>query len=68
MSKKTTRYQAYVLRLWQEMPHESWRIMVQTIPTEECQSFANLESLFAYLYQMTMTNPVAADEVTLPES
>ncbi|MBK8988743.1 MAG: hypothetical protein IPM39_22165 [Chloroflexi bacterium] len=53
MAEPTSGYQAYVLRLWQEMPHRTWRAVVQPVPNGEWLAFNSLDSLFAYLYQMT---------------
>lgn len=53
MDQTSATYQTYVLRLWREMPHRTWRVTVRTIPHGEERSFTNLEGLFAYLNQVT---------------
>jgi hypothetical protein len=50
-------YQSYVLRLWQERPHQTWRVMVQVVPAGKWQAFTNLEGLFVYLARQTAVGP-----------
>jgi hypothetical protein len=46
-------YRSYILRLWQEQEGGEWRSSVQDTLTKDCQAFANLSELFAYLIQET---------------
>jgi len=42
-------YQSYLLRMWRESVNGEWRASLQNVATSECQNFADLEALFAYL-------------------
>ncbi len=42
-------YRSYLLRLWQEAPGSTERVVLQDILGDEARGFASLESLFAYL-------------------
>jgi hypothetical protein len=43
------RYQAYLLRLWQERPQTPWRASLQDAVTGKRRGFADLQSLFDFL-------------------
>jgi hypothetical protein len=46
-------YRSYILRLWQEQEGGEWRSSLQDTITKDCQAFANLSELFAFLIQVT---------------
>jgi hypothetical protein len=52
---KHTRYQSYLLRLWQENDHDKpcWRISLESAQDGERRFFAGLEDLAAFLQQGT---------------
>ncbi len=43
------RYQAYLVRLWQDSAHGPWRATLQSVQTGEKLLFADLEQLFAFV-------------------
>ncbi|MBN1260631.1 MAG: hypothetical protein JXB35_08120 [Anaerolineae bacterium] len=43
------RYQAYLLRIWQETPGAPWRILLQDATTGERSTFVDLEALLSFL-------------------
>jgi hypothetical protein len=47
------RYQAYLLRLWQERPQTPWRASLQDAATGKRRGFADLQSLFDFLAART---------------
>lgn len=47
------RYQAYLIRLWQEDPTGPWRVALRHVLTNEELHFASLEKLFVYLLAQT---------------
>ncbi len=51
MDKQTFGYQTYVLRMWREKPHGTWRAMVQLVPNGEWIAFNTLDKLFSFLVQ-----------------
>lgn len=51
------RYQAYLLRLWQESTHTPWRLSLQNARTGEKHGFADLEALCAFLRDQTTFQP-----------
>jgi hypothetical protein len=48
-------YHAYMLRMWQTHPDDAstWHASLESPLTEERQTFADLESLFAFLQDKT---------------
>lgn len=54
------RYQAYLLRLWQEEPDRPWRASLQEAGTDRRRGFSDLERLLAFLY--AQTDPEARPE------
>ncbi len=52
------RYQAYLLRLWQEDYQSSWRASLTAVQGNEQISFSDLESLFIFLHTQTDGQPV----------
>lgn len=48
-----SKYQAYLLRMWQEGEHTSWRVTVQNPHTGEYRSFSSLTALVSFLEQRT---------------
>ncbi|MCI0394146.1 MAG: hypothetical protein L0332_22995 [Chloroflexi bacterium] len=53
-------YQAYLLRLWQEAPHQPWRAYLQHATSGERHVFPDLEALFAFLIQVTAEQQLKA--------
>jgi hypothetical protein len=55
MANAKHRYQAYLLRLWQETSagQPVWRISLEDPHTGVRQGFADLEQLFAFLMEQT---------------
>lgn len=47
------RYQAYLVRLWQEHPHAPWRALAKDARTGQEFRFATLEQLFLFLHERT---------------
>ena len=55
-------YHAYLLRIWQEedqtLPQEqSWRFSLEDAHTHTRQGFRDMDSLLAYLNDLTSTHP-----------
>ncbi|MEM7334319.1 MAG: hypothetical protein AAF490_19710 [Chloroflexota bacterium] len=40
---------AYLLRVWREDEHDSWRIMLQAVDEEKRQLFTNIEAFISHL-------------------
>jgi hypothetical protein len=55
MAEEPLEYQSYLLRLWRAYNHGQavWRASLESAQTGERHSFADLESLFAFLEQQT---------------
>lgn len=53
MKPYSSRYLAFLLRLWRENENDSWRIMLEDVHTKARCGFANLDALHACLSQMT---------------
>lgn len=52
-SRSENRYQAYLVRLWQDSPNTPWRALARAAETgEECR-FATIEHLFLFLHRQT---------------
>jgi hypothetical protein len=53
--EKPGRYRSYLLRLWETGSDEKavWRASLENPMTQECQSFASLKALFAFLEAQT---------------
>lgn len=67
---QSTRYQAYLLRLWREGEQGSWRAVLQDAHSETQRGFASLQSLFDFLTEATgETNapPGRQDTIILPK-
>jgi hypothetical protein len=61
MTKEETHYLSYLLRLWRDSDVENvWRASIESPHTGQCQGFAGLDELFAFLQQQTSIPP---DEV-----
>lgn len=50
MTKPSSRYSAYLLRIWHSVKGDpqSWRVSLQDLVTGERMGFASLESLFTF--------------------
>ena len=53
MESSRATYRSYLLRLWCEDRAETWRAMLASADSDARYTFANLESLFAFLRQET---------------
>lgn len=51
MASQRARYQAYMLRLWQDEAGTDWRASLENPHTGERRGFASLEALFTFLKQ-----------------
>ena len=60
LDRSTPPHQAYLLRLWQEAPHEPWRVLLQQVSNSERRVFPDLEARFAFLIQATEEQPLPA--------
>ena len=47
------RYQAYMVRLWQDDGQTTWRASVQSVQSGEVIRFSSLVALFEYLQSQT---------------
>ena len=58
MAEEPQEYQSYLLRLWRTSLRgkPTWRASLESAQTGERHSFADLESLFAFLKQQTRGN------------
>ena len=58
MTKSTaSNYFAFLLRLWKEENHESWRASLEDPQTGERKAFADLPSLIRFLSEATEIDP-----------
>jgi hypothetical protein len=58
MTKEETRYLSYLLRLWRDSDAENvWRASIESPHTGQCQGFAGLDELFAFLRERTSLRP-----------
>lgn len=64
-SRTLPRYRAYLVRLWQDSPHSTWRAAAQSVQSGETVRFADLAQLFAFLQAQTTAEPPAADSAPL---
>mgnify|MGYP001167498639 CR=1 FL=1 len=62
MNPNTTNYQAYLLRLWRDGPHNRWRASVQSTKAGEVQFFADVQSLLNFLQGQTAEPVYEGDE------
>ena len=53
MNRSETNYQAYLLRLWRDGPHNCWRASLQSTKGRETQLFADMQSLLDFLCSQT---------------
>lgn len=53
MNRSETNYQAYLLRLWRDGPHNCWRASVQSTKGSDVQLFADVQSLLDFLQSQT---------------
>jgi hypothetical protein len=51
--KMTGRYRAYLLRLWQDVPGQPWRALLQDANTHERHGFQDLDQLLTFLRSVT---------------
>ncbi|MCJ7703028.1 MAG: hypothetical protein MUO62_15710 [Anaerolineales bacterium] len=43
-------YQSYLLRMWKERNTGGWRASLENVSTHECHSFADVSTLFSFLF------------------
>ena len=53
MNLSETNYQAYLLRLWRDGPHNRWRASLQSTKAGDIQLFADVQSLLNFLQSQT---------------
>ncbi len=53
MTRSETNYQAYLLRLWRDGPHNRWRASLQSTKTSDTQLFADVQGVIAFLQTQT---------------
>lgn len=60
MTEEQTRYQSYLLRLWQTASEgqQVWQASLEHPGSGERQGFANLQALFDFLVAQTSPKPV----------
>lgn len=63
-----TRYCAYLVRFWQDNPHDGWRASAQSVQRGETVRFADLEQLFAFLRAQTAGQPAQEAQHSQDES
>lgn len=55
----SSRYHAYMVRLWQDGPYATWRASAQCVQSGKVLRFADVEQLFVFLATQTaITHPV----------
>ena len=42
-------YEAYMVRIWRDSPHSSWRASAQLVTNGETINFGNLPALFEFM-------------------
>ena len=55
VTNKATKYQSFLIRLWQESPLEPWRGAVVDVKSGETKLFADIDQLLAFLIAETTT-------------
>jgi hypothetical protein len=55
------RYQAYLVRIWQDGDQAAWRASAQSVQSGKIVRFANLDRLFTFLATQT-DDPLYTDE------
>ena len=51
---RPARYRSYLIRLWQERTHHSWRASAQAVQSGDKRYFSDLHELFAFLQAQTV--------------
>jgi hypothetical protein len=59
MYESATKYQSYLVRLWQDGPHTLWRATAHHVQSSEIVHFADLEALFTFLWAQTASQPIS---------
>jgi hypothetical protein len=64
MALEEKHYLAYMLRLWQvdDADHSHWRASLESPHTGERCNFVDLETLFVFLRDRTITSSTAGEE------
>ena len=55
-------YQAYLLRIWREMPDGRWRITLEDPHTKEHHAFNSVEAFIQFLLEITETEDHQKDD------
>jgi hypothetical protein len=55
-------YQAYLLRIWREMPGGRWRITLEDPHSNEHYAFSGVEVFIQFLMEMTETEDQQEDD------
>lgn len=69
--KKSTNYQAYLLRLWREHQKGPWRASLEEAQSRKKRNFANVASLMAFIEKQTRdsrTAQIEGGDSTEPQS
>lgn len=53
MTAPLSRYQSYLVRIWQDGPHAIWHATLQHIQTNETRHFVDMDALYAYFQRET---------------
>jgi hypothetical protein len=53
---QSSRYHAYMVRMWQDSPQAPWRASTHCVQTGEKQVFADLDALFTFLQGQTVSS------------
>ncbi len=59
---KAQAYQAYLLRIWREMPDGRWRITLEDPHTKERHAFNGVEAFIQFLLEITETEDHQEDD------
>lgn len=60
-----TNYTAYLVRLWQDSAHGSWRASAQSVHTGEKLLFASMDALCTFLQSHTLVVPAPDGAIDL---
>ena len=64
MKSLSINYQSYLLRIWQERVYGTWRASLTDIATRECHAFSNINTLYTFLHEKTMSGADSETEFT----
>ena len=62
MKSLSINYQSYLLRIWQERVYGTWRASLTDISTRECHAFSNINTLYTFLHEKTLSEAESENE------